>query len=240
MDMGKKLITAIIMLLAGLGAMVLLAGCGEEKSIEQPQIPDFSSTNAEDNLNQKIEELKKKEMSVEIVVDGQSSGKWTQDGKGSWRQDDASSSSSYTIYNADKKQGWVVSGKTATEIDPSSMQMYEVSSPLMLLSAYSSFSSLPKTGGSDDVWEWNVPGLGSLKIEFKGPDGAISKITSNDSTSGDSVIEFKYTNIGDVPKSTFELPSDVTVDSSGGNGFSGGGGVTVPNGPGTSTSGSSY
>ncbi|MDO8737050.1 MAG: hypothetical protein Q7K29_08230 [Thermoleophilia bacterium] len=234
--MSKKLITAIIMLMAGLGALILLAGCGEEKTIEQPQVPDFSTTNAEADLNAKINELKKKEMSVEVVTDGQSQGKWTQDGKGSWRQDDASSTSSYTIYNADQQKGWVVSGKTATEIDPSTMQMYEVSSPLLLLSAYSSFSAIPQTGGgSDDVWEWNVPGLGSLKIEFKGPDGAISKITSNDSTSGDSVIEFKYTDVGNVSKSMFEQPSEVTEDSTGGNGFSGGS-VTVPDASGTSTS----
>lgn len=235
--MGKKLITAMIMLIAGLGAMLLLAGCGEEKTIEQPQIPDFSSTQAEADLDQKIEELKKKEMSVEVIVDGKSQGKWTQDGKGSWRQDDASSTTSYTIYNAEKKKGWTVSGKTATEIDPSLMEMYEVSSPLLLLSAYSSFSNLPRTSGSDDVWEWNVPGLGSLKIEFEGPDGAISKITSSDSTSGDSVIEFKYTDVGDVPASTFELPSDVTIDTSGSSGFGGsGGGITVPDASGTSTS----
>ncbi|MBI5871299.1 MAG: hypothetical protein HZB44_10185 [Actinobacteria bacterium] len=233
--MSKKLIIAIIMLVAGLGATFLLTGCGEEKSMEQPQLPDFSSTRAEADLDQKIEELKKKEMSVEVIVDGKSQGKWTQDGKGSWRQDDASSTTSYTIYNADKKKGWTVSGKTATEIDPSLMQMYEVSSPLLLLSAYSSFSNLPRTGGSDDVWEWNVPGLGSLKIEFKGPDGVISKITSEDSTSGDSVIEFKYSDVGDVPASTFELPSDVTVDTSGTGGFSGGS-ITVPDTSGTSTS----
>jgi len=232
--MGKKLITAIIMLMAGLGAMVLLAGCGEEKSIEQPRMPDFSSTKAEDDLNKKIEELKKKEMSVEVLVDGKSQGKWTQDGKGSWRQDDPSSTSTYTIYNADKQKSWTVSGKTATEVDPSLMQMYEVSSPLLMLSAYSSFSNLPRTGGSDDVWEWNVPGLGALKIEFKGPDGVISKIISEDSTSGDSVIEFKYTDVGSVPKSTFELPSDVTVDTSGTGGF--GGSITVPDASGTSTS----
>ncbi|MHB9112870.1 MAG: hypothetical protein ACYC4D_09650 [Thermoleophilia bacterium] len=231
--MSKKLITAIIVLMAGFGAIVLMGGCGEEETIEQPQMPDFSSTQAEADLDQKIEELKKKEMSVEVIVDGKSQGKWTQDGKGSWRQDEASSTTSYTIYNAGKQKGWTVSGNTATEIDPSLMQIYEVSSPLLLLSAYSSFSSLPRTGGTDDVWEWNVPGLGSLKIEFKGPDGAISKIISEDSTSGDSVIEFKYTDVGSVPRSTFELPSDVTVDTSGTGGF--GGGITVPDASETST-----
>lgn len=226
--MSKKLIIAIITLMAGIGAMMLLAGCGEEKKVEQPQLPDFSSTSAEDDLDAKIEELKKKEMSVEIIVDGTSQGKWTQDGKGSWRQDDASSTSSYTIYNADKQKGWTVSGKTATEIDPDMMQMYEVSSPLLLLSAYSSFSNLPRSGGTDDEWEWNIPGLGSLKIEFKGPDGAISRIFSEDPSAGESTIEFKYTDVGNVPKSTFELPSDVTVDSSGTGGFGGGSSITVP------------
>lgn len=232
--MTRKLITAIIMLFAGLGAMLLMAGCGEEKTVEQPQMPDFSSTSTGDDLDKKIEELKKKEMSVEIMVDGKSQGKWTQDGKGSWRQDDASSATTYTIYNADKKKGWTVSGKTATEIDPSLMQMYEATSPLLILSAYSSFSGLPRSGGTDDVWEWNVPGLGALKIEFKGPDGSISKITSEDSTSGKSVIEFKYSDVGNVPKSTFELPSDVTIDTSGTGGFSGGS-ITVPDDSGAST-----
>lgn len=225
--MGKKLIATIIMLMVGLGAMILLAGCGEEESMEQPQMPDFSSTQAGDDLDKRIEELKKKEMSVEILIDGESEGKWSQDGKGSWRQDDASSSSSYMIYNTDKQMGWSVSDKTATEMDPNLVQMYEATSPLMILSSYSSFSAMPRTGGSDDVWEWNIPGLGSLKIEFKGPDGAISKIISDDSTSGSSVVEFKYTDVGRVSKSLFELPSDVTVDSSGTGGY-GGGGITVP------------
>jgi len=225
--MGKKLTMAIKILVVGLGTLILLSGCGEEEKIEQPQMPDFSSTQAGDDLNQRIEELKKKEMSVEVFFDGESQGKWSQDGKGSWRQDDASSTSSYTIYNADKQMGWTVSDDTATEMDANLAEMYEMTSPLMILSSYSSFSAIPRTGGSDDVWEWNIPGLGSLKIEFKGPDGLISKITSDDPDSGIAVIELKYTEVGNVSKSLFELPSNVTVDPSGTGGY-GGDGITVP------------
>ena len=151
--MRKRILATIVMATCGLLALLFLNGCGDEKKMEQPDLPDVaSSTNAEADLNKKIDELKKKEMTVEIVSEGKPQGKWSQDGKGSWRLDDPSSSD-YTIYNADQKKGWNVSGKTATVLDSNSTQMYELTSPLVILGAYSSFGNLPRTGGSDDVWE---------------------------------------------------------------------------------------
>lgn len=216
--MAKRAATILAIITAGL-LLVLAVGCGEDKPKVEVQTPGEALENAtsaaEADLNKKIEELKKEEMTVEIISDGQSAGKWSQDGKGSWRLDDAYSTDTYTIYNNQQKKGWHVTGNTAVEYtDPSMLQMYEASGPLTLLGAYSAFAVMPRTGGSDDVWEWNVPSVGKLTVEFKGPNGVISKIVSEDATTGErSELEFRYSNVGDVPPSTFELPSNVTVQT---------------------------
>lgn len=231
--MVRKLMIIIAIFALGLLLMLGAAGCGgsdtPQPEVSAPTLPS-SAANVQDDLNKRIEELKQKEMTVEVVDDGKSLGKWSQDGNGSWRSDDPQTATSYTIYNADKKKGWNVNGKSATEIDPDFMQAYELGSPLLLLSTYASFAYIPRSGGTDDSWEWNVPGMGSLKIEFKGPEGLISRITADDPTSGSTVLEFKYTNVGSVPQSIFELPSDVTVDSSGLTGITGTSTSATPNG----------
>ncbi|MHB0866735.1 MAG: hypothetical protein ACYC6B_04095 [Thermoleophilia bacterium] len=230
----RKLMTIATIFALTLLLMTGAAGCGDSDTPTVPEvsIPTMPGTpsDAQDDLAKRIDALKQKEMTVEVIDNGKSLGKWSQDGKGSWRSDDPDTTTSYTIYNADKKKGWSVNGKSATEIDPNFMQAYEMSSPLLLLSAYASFSNIPRTGGSDDTWEWNVAGMGSLKIEFKGPEGLISKIISDDSTSGSTVLEFTYTNVGKVSASLFELPGDVTVDSSGLSGLSGTSTRAMPSG----------
>ena len=105
-------------------------GCGDDKTIEQPHAPGHSlNTNAEADLNAKIEELKKKEMTVEVVIDGQSQGKWSQDGKGSWRLTTIPRLTAIRIYNADQKKGWSVAAIPRPRLDPSTMQMYERQQP---------------------------------------------------------------------------------------------------------------
>ena len=234
----KKFFIIVSTVAIGLLALTLATGCGEDEpqadlpGPEQMGLPSTSSEN--DDLNKKIEELKKKEMTVEIIEDGKSLDKWSQDGKGSWRIDDADLPTSYTIYNAEKNKMWDVDSNVATEVDPSLSQAYEMGSPLLLLSAYSSFAYIPRTGGSDDEWEWNVTGMGSLKIEFKGPDGLISRIISDGEGTGRTEIEFKYTNLGDVPASMFELPSDVEVQTFDGGGITGTSTSVSPSGGGSS------
>lgn len=215
--MTKRLLT--ITLIAAVGLLVLLgaSGCGDETSTVEIQTPEdimdqISAGTTEDDLSKKIDELKKAEMTVEILENGVSSGKWSQDMEGSWRWDDPNDPSSYVIYNAQKKKTWVVTGNTALESsDTSQSSAYAGFNPAMIMSA---FAFLPRTGGSDDVWELEMPGQGKLTIEFKGPDGLPSKMIDEDFQTGKKdTTEFKYSNIGDVPASTFELPGDVTVES---------------------------
>lgn len=222
-----------ILFIAAGGLLIVLAalGCGEDKSSqtqtqETLSVPSVAQAGGQD-LNKVIDELKKKPLTVEIVLDSKSSGKWTQDGKGSWRYD--TGPDTYTIYNAAKQKGWTVSGKTATEItDTNSLQYSAAGSPISLLGVYSSFAAVPRTGGTDDTWEWNIAGLGSLRIEFKGPGGLISKIDSEMSSSGKTNLEFIYSNVDNVPVSAFELPADVQVitPATGGTG----GVTTIPGG----------
>ena len=230
----KRFFKIVPIAAAGLLIALLSIGCGEEEPQAETQAPEevVTTPSAEEaNLNKMIEELKKKEFAVEIFDAGKSVGKYSQNGRESWRSDDPTDPNSYTIYNADQKKGWIVSGKTATEVtDPASLQLYQLSSPVALLSIYGAFGTIPRTGGTDDVWEWSVPGMGSLTIEFKGPDGLISKVIAEDPQSGRSEIEFRYSNVGDVPDSLFELPSDVTVESTGTGpgGFGGSENIEVP------------
>lgn len=198
---------------AGLVAVLALAGCGEEKVETQTQ-PEVVPSVPEGNLTQKLEQLKKSEMTVEIVADGKSLGKWSQNDKGSWRLDDPADPGVYTIYNAEQMKGWRVTGKTATEMDQTTAQFFQATGPQAGLGIYAAFASMPRTAGDTDVWEWtNVPNLGSLRIEFKGPGGLISKIVSETPAAGKTELDFNYSNVGDVPDSFFELPADVQVQS---------------------------
>jgi len=233
--MGKKLtvlisITAIVLL-----AALVASGCGDEAKVEQTQTLDLSkAAGMGDTLDQRLDELKKLEMTVEVVEDGTVTSKWTQK-NGSWRYDDPSDPTSYTIYNDQKKKTWVVSGDTAYETSGDSESSYAGFSPAMIMSVY---AMMPRTGGSDDTWEYSIPGAGKLTMEMKGPQGMPTKISTEDAQTGEkSVIEFKYSNVDNVPDSTFELPANIQIVSGSGSD------ITVP-GASTNmmppTSGSSY
>ncbi|MBE0429854.1 MAG: hypothetical protein IBX61_08275 [Thermoleophilia bacterium] len=209
--MSKRLLIVLAVVTALFTAF--LAGCGNDEpeaeapAPEQTQQPPVTSEDTE--LDQKIEELKNRAMTVEVFEDGESIGKWSQDGKGSWRLEEPAGE--IYIYNADMEMAWRISDDTATELDPAFMPMYEASSPMILLSAYSVFALGPRTDGGDDVWEWNLPGIGSLKIEFKEPEGLISRIISESPDADKKELEFEYTDVDDVPEDLFELPDDVAV-----------------------------
>jgi len=228
----KKLLVTIPVIVVGLLALLLLAGCGEEKKVEQPQLQDLAnmSTSTEDGLNQRLDDLKKMEMTVEMVEDGKSSGKWTQKDN-NWRRDDANDKTSYMIYNDQQKKTWVVNGDTAIESSGADNSGTSFNPATML----SAFAYLPSTNRSGDTWEFNMPGSGKLTIEFKGPEGLPSLMTEEDTSGKKTVTEFKYTNVGNVPASMFELPSSVKVMSGNSNGTST---IMVPPG-GTGTSSSS-
>ncbi len=228
--MHKKLLVTIPVIVVGLLALLLLAGCGEEKKVEQPQLQDLAnmSTSTEDGLNKRLDDLKKMEMTVEMVADGQSSGKWTQKDN-NWRWDDASDKTSYMIYNDQQKKTWVVNGDTAVESSGADNSGASFNPATML----SAFAYLPSTNRSGDTWEYNMPGAGKLTIEFKGPEGLPSLMTEEDTSGKKTVTEFRYTNVGNVKASMFELPSNVKVMSGDSYGTNT---VMVPDGTGTSSS----
>ena len=251
--MAKKFVTILIAAVAT--ALLLFAGgCGDDKPKAENQSPqdilNAVNNGSTDDFNKKIDELKKTPITVEIVQNGKSEGKWSQDGKGSWRYQ-SSDDSSIFIFNADKNKFWTVSGDTAIEsAGPENASSFEGMNPVTLMTAFAAFTYAPRTGGSDDVWEWDVPGHGKLSIELKGPQGLVSKVSSQNPGSSESdVTEFKYTDVGSVPASSFELPSGVTVqtmDSTGlgaipgvstGSTDSSGDTVSVPNGGYSSGSG---
>lgn len=166
-------------------------------------------------------------MTVEIVENGKSQGKWTQGSDGSWRYQ--GNDGTIFIYNATQKKSWLVNGNTAYE-SPVAEASYEAFNPAMMLTA---FSYLPQTGGSGDVREFGEPGQGKITIEFKGPNGLPSKVTEVDKQGKTTVTEFNYSDVGSVPESDFELPSGVsasTVPGAGGGVNPGGTNVPAPGG----------
>ena len=190
------------------GVLMAVLGCGE-KSQESPLAVDTVAIN---EFNQKLEELKSAEMTAEIVLNGQPEGKWSQNGMGSWRWESSQDVSSYVIYNAVQNKTWAVTGNSATELAEAQKRVHELNSPALLLGSFQALTHLPRTGSTSDTWEWEFSGISYLTMEFKGPDGLISKVTDEDVESGETdVTEFRYSEIGEVPDSRFELPAGVTV-----------------------------
>ncbi|MCL4472440.1 MAG: hypothetical protein M1455_00660 [Actinobacteria bacterium] len=227
--MRKKIAATIFAVALGLAVLLLMGGCGGDDSSSQQPHSGLAGINTGDTLDRRLEQLKQMEMTVEVVNDGQSSGKWTQKA-GSWRWDDPTDKTSYMIYNSQKKKTWVVSGNSATETAGDSESLVSGYNPAMIMGIY---SMMPRTGGSDNTWEFSVPGAGKLTMEMNGPEGLPTKMTSEDAQTGKTTVtEFKYSNVGNVPDSTFELPANIEIIPAGGTGTNsngyGGGGVSVP------------
>ena len=207
-----KLVSAFV--LAGLVVIFVATGCGDDKPKVEIQSPNQMMNGADQgDFNKKLDELKKAEMTVEVIQNGDSSGKWSQNSSGSWRWEDANDTTSYVIYNADKKKTWVVNDDTAIEsTDTSQSQSYAGFNPALMMSSFAAMTYMPHTGGSDDTWEWEIPGTGKLTIEFKGPNGLVTRVIDEDSsTKKTDTTEFVYSNVGSVSSSLFELPSNITV-----------------------------
>lgn len=200
-----------------------LAGCGDEKKTEEVlPVEQISAPTGGENVSSQIEGLKSQEMTVEVISNGKTNVIWSQK-EGSWRWEDPANKDKYIIFNAKKNKMWDVSGNTATELDTSMSAQYVGMSPESLLKMY---SMLPATNRTGDTWEFNVPGQGKMTIEFKGPQGLPTKLVTTDASTGKTdIVEFKYSNVGSVSDSLFELPAGVTVTP--GNGY-GGGIPTVP------------
>ncbi|MEK7817799.1 MAG: hypothetical protein AAB281_06045 [Actinomycetota bacterium] len=195
------------------------------KTEEVLPVEQIAAPTGGDNLSSQIEGLKSQEMTVEVVANGKSAGTWSQK-EGSWRWEDPSSKDKYIIFNAKKNKMWNVSGNTATELDTSMSSQYMGFSPESYLKMY---SMLPATNRTGDTWEFDMPGQGKLSIEFKGPQGLPTKLETTDASTGKTdVVEFKYSNVGSVSDSLFELPAGVTVTP--GIDYGGGSVPTVPGG----------
>lgn len=193
------------------GALLIAAmfiGCGEEKSDVANEVPDIPMSEegpGEDSLNNRLQELKETDMTVEVIVNGESLYIWSQK-DGNWRRQNPEHENFYVIYNASQKKTWLVSDKVATEI---SSEQYLSMNPASYMEIY---AALPGANRSGDSWEINMPGGGKVSIEFKGPESMMTKMTTTDAGTGKTeVIEFKYSDVGSVPDSLFELPADVEV-----------------------------
>lgn len=212
--MTNRLLRIAAIVAACLMAVVAWAGCGGDK-VDTQAIEDLAKlpdtlTQMEanmDTMSKKMEGLAKKEMTVEVVEDGTVTSKWSQK-DGSWRYDDPKDQTSYIIYNKQKNKTWRVNGKTAVEFSGANDMAALGFNPATMLGLY---ALMPKTGGSDDVWEFKM-GSDEIIIEFKGPDGLPSKVSAT-SAGKKTVTEFKYSNIGSVSSSIFDLPVDVQVTS---------------------------
>lgn len=212
----------VLPVVAILALLLWSTGCGEEEKVEEV-IPaeQIATTDGGDNLSSQIEGLKSQEMTVEVISNGKTNVIWSQK-EGSWRWEDPADKNSYVIFNAPKNKMWLVKGNTASEISTAQSYQYMGMSPESLLKMY---TALPATTRTEDTWEFDVPGQGKMTIEFKGPQGLPTKLVTTDATGKTDVVEFKYSNVGSVPDSLFELPAGVSVQE---DGFGGGMGVTVP------------
>jgi len=139
----------------------------------------------------------------------------------------ANDKASYMIYNDQQKKSWVVNGDTAVESSGADNPGTSFNPATML----SAFAYLPSTNQSGDTWEFNLPGAGKLTMEFKGPEGLPSLMTQEDTSGKKTVTEFKYTNVGNVKASMFEMPGNVKMMSGPGTNT-----IMVPGGTGTSSS----
>lgn len=214
--MKLSILTGVLLIVA------LLVGCGEEKkeeaASEVPDIPMPQESTGDDSLNKRIEELQTMEMTVEVVKDGESLVTWSQK-DGNWRWQDPDNEDFYVIYNASQSKTWMVDNDMATEMS-GGYQQYMGMNPASYLEIYAAMPGARR----GDSWEYNMPGGGKLSMEFKGPEGMITKVATTDADNKETeVIEFKYSDVGSVSDSLFELPAGVTVQQ-----MPSGMGISVP------------
>ena len=231
----RKLSAIVIVSFLGLAVLLAADGCGGSSTVDSGTVNTRPGppASAGDSLDQRIEAMKQMEMTVEIIEEGQAiSGRWSQKG-GSWRWESSKESNYYTIHNKALHKTWKVAvnpGSTALDykiylgsevlqtgtlqpgeavalkISGASESSVKAFDPAAMIGA---FVMIPKTGGADDVWEIDVPEVGKISIEMKGPNGLPTKITNEDSRTGvTTTTQFVYSNIGNVPDSLFELPQN--------------------------------
>ncbi len=214
----KKHWRMIIIVALSAAALAVLAGCGGDDSstTADDQAGDGgaassaasgSSSGGDSDFERRLAELESMEATITVKSDGKVESIWTSKGT-NWRWDDPEDENSYVIYRGDENKFWVVDGNTASEYSTggSESQAWMGKNPAAMITAFTEFSF---GDIKDDVWEARFP-MGSITIEFKGPEGLPTKMTV-DSDGDVQVVEFEYTNIGSVSDDLFELPSDVTV-----------------------------
>ena len=203
----KKMLLAGATITASAALVLATAGCGSSSPQPQAQNPQNAAAQAANsNLSQQLDALKKTQVTVQEVTNGQNSGKWTQGSDGSWRWDAQDGSNSSTmIYNASQNKTWTIDGNTATESSVAA-SAYAGFNPMTMLAA---FAYLPQTSGSGDTREYDSNGE-KLTVELKGTNGLPSKVTSVDAQGKTNEWDFDYS---DVPSSTFDLPSGVQVQT---------------------------
>jgi hypothetical protein len=160
------------------------------------------------DFNEKLNELEKTPMVVEVYVDGEKEGTWAQK-ENSWRFEDPKGMS-VAIYRGNDRAFFLVDmeEKTALKIEGGSekyQEDYQVFNPSTLIKDYKEYPF--KLSGEKLMAEVdNV----KVVVSFKGPDELISEIEVYKG-SGFQIIEFKYLKVGDVPESLFEVPPEVKV-----------------------------
>jgi hypothetical protein len=160
------------------------------------------------DLESQLSDLESLEATVTVTQNGEVDVIWSQK-QGSWRWQDPNDETSYVIYNKQQDKLWIVDGDTATESTGvgSEGQAWWGMSPAALIKSFTMFPGT-RTG---DTWEMSVPGGGSIKVEFKGPQGLPTRLEAKTPGDPDEVIEFAYKDVGNVSDDLFVLPAGVSV-----------------------------
>lgn len=167
-------------------------------------------TGGSEDFDEFLADLEDLEATITIIKDGETDVIWSQK-QGSWRWEDPADETSYVIYNDTEGKMWTVSGDTAQELPGVDVggQAWWGQSPAAVIAAFALF---PGTQ-SGDTWTMNVPGGGSLTIKLDGPEGLPTKVVIEEPDADDEVLEFEYTDVGNVSDDLFILPASVTVQA---------------------------
>jgi hypothetical protein len=170
--------------------------------------PPASCLKPEVNFNEKLDELEKTPMVVEIYVDGKKEGTWTQK-ENDWRFEDPKGKS-IAIYRGGDGTFYLIDmeEKTALKIEGTSekyQEDYQVFKPSTLIKAYQNY---PWTYSNNKLIA-EAEGV-KVVVLFENSSGLINKVEIRKG-SGSQVIEFKYLKVDDVPESLFKVPPGVKV-----------------------------